>query len=355
MLKSLKKGRETLLTLLEAFVYDPLVDWAISEEAGTAAFSVSTYDNRDGFNTELYQAKKQLEREVNRDTLAIRFSEIKSEWNRNRDNMYQQLSLTQLHLQELKNNRIELNDAELQRDSLSRQIQMIREAESLDSAIGSHPLNTLSQRYSVFKSFVESHNSTKKVLMSKISECEKKIDEHRSFQKDVDNGKLREYINGISTSADECSSSEFELVQEFLESSNLHDTFLKTNTCRHEFNEYTHQTLILVKHVLETLNQYGEIIKFFPNDFEHNHRDYVYASWCRVLVEQNSQESCKEVCNQLYLSKSNFIIFIVFRCCAITNSTYRNFRIAHPASRLFPSRFNLRTSSQIAHLGFQNF
>lgn len=32
VLQSLKKGRETLLTLLEAFVYDPLVDWAVNEE-----------------------------------------------------------------------------------------------------------------------------------------------------------------------------------------------------------------------------------------------------------------------------------------------------------------------------------
>ena len=28
-LRVLRKGRETLLTLLEAFVYDPLVDWTV--------------------------------------------------------------------------------------------------------------------------------------------------------------------------------------------------------------------------------------------------------------------------------------------------------------------------------------
>lgn len=32
VLHSLKKGRETLLTLLEAFVYDPLVDWTVNQE-----------------------------------------------------------------------------------------------------------------------------------------------------------------------------------------------------------------------------------------------------------------------------------------------------------------------------------
>lgn len=41
VLKSLKKGRETLLTLLEAFVYDPLVDWTVNaEDQGEAANAV---------------------------------------------------------------------------------------------------------------------------------------------------------------------------------------------------------------------------------------------------------------------------------------------------------------------------
>lgn len=32
VLKILRRERETLLTLLEAFVYDPLVDWAVNED-----------------------------------------------------------------------------------------------------------------------------------------------------------------------------------------------------------------------------------------------------------------------------------------------------------------------------------
>ena len=33
ILRILRRGRETLLTLLEAFVYDPLIDWTQSEDA----------------------------------------------------------------------------------------------------------------------------------------------------------------------------------------------------------------------------------------------------------------------------------------------------------------------------------
>lgn len=78
----MKKGRETLLTLLEAFVYDPLVDWAVGEDcAGDLA--VSAYGG-EALGGELRQARKKLEREVTRDTLAVRFTEIKPDWTHNR-------------------------------------------------------------------------------------------------------------------------------------------------------------------------------------------------------------------------------------------------------------------------------
>ena len=36
VLRTVRLGRETLLTLLEAFIYDPLVDWTQDSEAGFA-------------------------------------------------------------------------------------------------------------------------------------------------------------------------------------------------------------------------------------------------------------------------------------------------------------------------------
>lgn len=115
-MKTLKKGRETLLTLLEAFVYDPLVDWAVGEDTITATTSVTdttstnagagnknrsyligtgsnvginkdrpAYGTTDSvFGSDLKQARKQLEHEVTRDTLAIHFTEIKPDWIKNR-------------------------------------------------------------------------------------------------------------------------------------------------------------------------------------------------------------------------------------------------------------------------------
>lgn len=87
VLKSLKRGRETLLTLLEAFVYDPLVDWAVGEDSATgglANLGTGSEKGSTNANNELQSARKQLEREVTRDTLAIRFTEMKTDWLQNR-------------------------------------------------------------------------------------------------------------------------------------------------------------------------------------------------------------------------------------------------------------------------------
>lgn len=98
----MKKGRETLLTLLEAFVYDPLVDWAVAEDTIGGANDTATSNRnraigeRDrhhiGSNaigaTEMAfgieTARKQMQDEITRETLIIQFTELKPDWLQNR-------------------------------------------------------------------------------------------------------------------------------------------------------------------------------------------------------------------------------------------------------------------------------
>ena len=83
-MKTMRKGRETLLTLLEAFVYDPLVDWTTGNEGGyTGAFyggglatGTSALDTR--------QSKLDMEREITQSMFSIRVAEMKAAWTQNR-------------------------------------------------------------------------------------------------------------------------------------------------------------------------------------------------------------------------------------------------------------------------------
>lgn len=71
----MKKGRETLLTLLEAFVYDPLVDWTVGNEvlAGTSFGAL-------GPNSAARQSRRDLEKEVTVSMFNVRCTETRADW-----------------------------------------------------------------------------------------------------------------------------------------------------------------------------------------------------------------------------------------------------------------------------------
>lgn len=72
----MRRGRETLLTLLEAFVYDPLVDWTAGGEVG---FAGAVYGGG-GQQAENKQSKREMERDITRSLFSSRVAEIKVRW-----------------------------------------------------------------------------------------------------------------------------------------------------------------------------------------------------------------------------------------------------------------------------------
>ena len=78
ILRILRRGRETLLTLLEAFVYDPLIDWTQSEDA---AFPLAVRTSKEQTGR---QSRKEMEREVASGMLVTRLAESGPYWQRNR-------------------------------------------------------------------------------------------------------------------------------------------------------------------------------------------------------------------------------------------------------------------------------
>ena len=80
VIRTLRRGRETLLTLLEAFVYDPLVDWTTGNEGGyTGAFYGGGVGAGPGTGPAL-PSKRQMEREITLSMFAIRVAEMKPAW-----------------------------------------------------------------------------------------------------------------------------------------------------------------------------------------------------------------------------------------------------------------------------------
>jgi serine/threonine-protein kinase SMG1 len=115
----------------------------------------------------------------------------------NRDDLYQQLLQMQNYLQKLETQRTAIQLSENHRNILSKQLILIQQAEALGSAMRSHPLNTLSQRYNTYRLAKNEYELMKKMLEDKSIEAKKFIDDYLICMRDINNDKLIEYIGDI--------------------------------------------------------------------------------------------------------------------------------------------------------------
>jgi len=85
-MRTLRRGRETLLTLLEAFVYDPLVDWTVGSEWGGGSYTGAFYGGGQQQTSQAVQRqnRREMERDITIDMFSIRVAETRVAWLANR-------------------------------------------------------------------------------------------------------------------------------------------------------------------------------------------------------------------------------------------------------------------------------
>ena len=95
---TLRRGRETLLTLLEAFVYDPLLDWTSNDTGIIASFygggggghkARNQSEARSPANAK--ESRKSMEKKMTHRLLAIRLVENRALIKKNQEQLWQLL------------------------------------------------------------------------------------------------------------------------------------------------------------------------------------------------------------------------------------------------------------------------
>uniref|UniRef100_A0A182T9N4 PI3K/PI4K catalytic domain-containing protein n=1 Tax=Anopheles maculatus TaxID=74869 RepID=A0A182T9N4_9DIPT len=300
VLKSLKKGRETLLTLLEAFVYDPLVDWAIGEEIGsglpmtatditvsTAAAASNAPGIGQGASRYISQAKQQLDREVTRDTLAVRFAECRNDWYQNRDDLLQHLLCLQKLLRDVREVQSELVASERLRTSLSQQLQLIGEVEYLDTAFSSHPLASLTHRLSMRSRLQEVCANLRDQLGQQAQLFAQQLNDYDHYRHEKQDEQQWEMLRYELTDVPE-------LVQPDDDTQHLLVAFLPKDDpgyvqyafARTELSELQRRAAPVVDRIVQLLEQYGVRL---PTDSLLDHPLHRYASWYKQLADSNQE------------------------------------------------------------------
>lgn len=227
----------------------------------------------------------------------------------------------QNHLQLLQSYRKEMQEAEQRRDILSKQLAMVREAETLGTAMGSHQLNTLSQRYNVYKRTKNEFTATKLAILEKSAICNESIESFKDCMQMVHSELLQNYVHSLDeASAAIASISEFEIVKELLENSAQGAVYQQSEQIRKELESSYMQQTTITKQIFEAIQQYSDVVRFHPRSYIEQHRLYKYAEWSKFLSDNQSVCACREVVTQFQATLGENMIrpplqpFIAFSC-----------------------------------------
>ncbi|XP_012271718.1 serine/threonine-protein kinase SMG1 isoform X2 [Orussus abietinus] len=289
-LRVMRRGRETLLTLLEAFVYDPLVDWRAGAENSIASYGACQARARcTGVG------RKQLERELTRAMFAVRTAEMRAEWLANRDELTKALPLICHHLSLW----IEATEAaqrcqELLQDR-HQQLALVKEAQAMGR---NHALYSVVKRYSTFKRARDAHEKAKCGLKEKIEECEKQINMHNIALTAVRGPQLGQWLSEIGTPTTQDDHLVFDLVKEFLQNAGQSQMILQCEQSESELTQLATQQSILIRSCLDLLSQYSAICSLYPMSILAQHRTAAYHTWASKLLSTGTIEACHEVMSQ---------------------------------------------------------
>ena len=289
-LEILRGGKETLLTLLEAFIYDPLVDWTPGVELGLAgAFAKH---NPDGDGNQLVQDKRDMQAEITFSMLSVRVAEMKGSWMDNKASLVKDLTSINDVLMCWDE---ELRNIQILRESLTKQhksISILKEAEANPT---SHKLYALQDRYAEHRAVETAVESSKNQVMTFIEEHEKVA---MAFQRVSNNlsSQLQKWNNELSHL--DIAHSLSGIVAEFLRSAGqipLLDQLQNVETGFRIGIDKLRASLLLG---LQLFGHCTTMISMYPQSAKDEHRVTFYLKWMQNIIDDFTIDSCTSVVNE---------------------------------------------------------
>ncbi|KAJ8915770.1 hypothetical protein NQ315_004582 [Exocentrus adspersus] len=291
VLKIMRKGRETLLTLLEAFVYDPLIDWTIGNEAlaGTTFGGLSTNDSTK-------RNKKDLEKDVTLSMFNVRCTEMRAEWNENKEEILSAIP----SLIKCLNTYVELNNEIFEKESqlqdLHQQLALIKEAEAQGT---NHTLYSLPSHYEAYHKSQNAMNIARKDLVSIIEDSEKHIEIYSNLLDLYERQQFSQWLMELKVNYNESNVHIFDLVKEFLHNAGKDDVIVQCEQSEVELSQLSHHLNISIRKCLQLYQEYFSFVTQCPKSYLENHRIYLYLRWAKYLLETKTSESCDFIYKQL--------------------------------------------------------
>ncbi|XP_006892778.1 PREDICTED: serine/threonine-protein kinase SMG1 [Elephantulus edwardii] len=285
VLHIMRRGRETLLTLLEAFVYDPLVDWTAGGEAG---FAGAVYGGG-GQQAESKQSKREMEREITRSLFSSRVAEIKVNWFKNRDEMLVVLPKLDSSLDEYLSLQEQLTDVEKLQGKLLEEIEFLEGAEDVE-----HPSHTLQHRYSEHTQLQTQQRAVQEAIQVKLNEFDQWITHYQAAFNNLEATQLASLLQEISTQMD-LGPPSYVPATAFLQNAGQAHLISQCEQLEGEVGALLQQRRSVLHGCLEQLHHYATVALQYPKAIFQKHRIEQWKTWMEELICNTTVERCQEL------------------------------------------------------------
>ncbi|XP_062840999.1 serine/threonine-protein kinase SMG1 isoform X2 [Trichomycterus rosablanca] len=286
VIQMMRRGRETLLTLLEAFVYDPLVDWTAGGEVG---FAGAVYGGG-GQQAESKQSKREMERDITRSLFSSRVAEIKVNWFKNRDEMLAVLPQVEMAVEEYLSLQEQLSQGDKVQGKLLEEMEFLEGADSR----ADHPIHTLEQRYSEHTQLQSRQRTVQDAIQSKLSDLDQWISQYQAAFSSLEATQLASLLQEISSPID-LGPPSYVPATAFLQNAGQAHLISQCEALEAEVNALLQQRRSLLRACLEHLHSYATVALLYPRAVLHRHRVYTWKQWMEELVCDMTVEHCQAV------------------------------------------------------------
>lgn len=219
-----------------------------------------------------------------------------------RDGIFNQLKQVQSYLLILQQQRLNLQSLESNRLLLAKQAALVGEADALDTALGSHPLGTLTKRYATYKQSKDEFENCQRALLDRVANSNKQMIDYHSCLQSIETNKLAENLNeltGLIASIKMMPPNHsFDLVKEFLDNSAQNPIYLQSCQLNSGLDVLLTKQITAIQQSFETLIEYGAITRYHPPSVHAQHRITKYAEWSKYLSEHQSAQDCRDIVTQ---------------------------------------------------------
>ena len=281
-LRVLRKGRETLLTLLEAFVYDPLVDWTPGLVGGLAGAMYGGQGPAEG------QDKREMEHSLTFSMLGVRVTEMKGAWLDNMSDMLAAFLQVEESLGVWLEGSLALSKRGEELTSMHRAMSMLKEAEVHPG----HRLHTLLDIYQTQKSIETGMVAARQQVVIFTGECDKMTVLHQRALASISGPQLAKWGQDVSGLLEHVHINSSATVTQFLENAGQRELLGQYQATETDVVSCIRRMADETRRALEQLNVYNAITSLYPGQAKVQHRVNMYSIWGNKLLESTNIETC---------------------------------------------------------------